>query len=123
FSVAATDHVKGVFDEWIHELKDKLKDAVDSYIGQLGMGATLGNYGQEYKKEDPQKEHALDHNILLNSLKENYQGSAAVQGSAFEIGDDSPIMDLLNKLKALADNFEFGDGKQAFDEALGYFTN
>lgn len=123
FSVAATDHVKGVFDEWIHELKDKLKDAVDSYIGQLGTGATLGNYGQEYKKEDPQKEHALDHNILLNSLKENYQGSAAVQGFAFEIGDDSPIMDLLNKLKALADNFEFGDGKQAFDEAIGYFTN
>lgn len=123
FSVAATDHVKGVFENWIHELKDTLKEAVDSYIQQLGTGSTLGTYGNEYKKEDPEKEHALDHNILLNSLKENYEGSEAIQELAFNMADDSTILELLEKMKALSENFEFGDGKQAFDEALGYFTN
>jgi hypothetical protein len=123
FSVVATDHVKGVFDTWIAGLKDTLKQAVDSYISQLGVGATLGNYGDGYKKDDPEKDHALDHNILLNSLKENYQDSTAVQGFSFNPENDNAIMELLEKMKALSENFEFGDGKQAFDEALGYFTN
>lgn len=123
FSVVATEHVKGVFDAWIAELKDTLKQAVDSYINQLGTGATLGNYGDEYKKDDPEKEHALDHNILLNSLKENYQDSEAMKGFTLNLKDDSPIMELLDKMKELSENFEFGDGKKAFDEALGYFTN
>ncbi|MFC0778614.1 hypothetical protein [Flavobacterium sp. HJSW_4] len=123
FSVVATDHVKGVFDTWIHELKDTLKEAVDHYINELGTGSTLGNYGDQYKKSDPEKEHALDHNILLNSVKENYKDASSVNEFKFFIEDNSPIMDLLDQMKALSENFEFGDGKQAFDEALGYFSN
>lgn len=123
FSVASTDHVKNVFDTWITELKNTLKQAVDSYINQLGTGSTLGNYGDEYKKSDPEKEHALDHNLLLNAVKENYQGASAMQSFALQLEDDSPLMELLDKLKALSENFQFGDGKQAFEEALGYFTN
>lgn len=122
FSVASTDHVKGVFDTWVHQLKDSLKGAVDGYINQLG-GATLDNYGDQYKREDPEKEHSMEHNILLNSLKENYTDASAGADLGSLLSDSGAITGLFEKMMALADNFEFGDGKQAFHDAIAYFSN
>ena len=121
FTVVATKYARARIDKGIQDLKDELKEAVDKFLGTLNGGETIGSYSKQYPT--PQDyEYASDHNLMLNAFMEN--SSAALTGKAMTLEAlPEPIQKLLEKMEALANNFEFGDGKKAFDDALGYFSN
>lgn len=116
------DRVAAGFDT----VKDNLKSIVDDLIKQLGPdgGPSLGGYLGEHSLDDGQS-YATDHNLFLNAFQENQGRIRTVGGGAGELRATtaltSGVQTLMEKLQALADNFQFGDGKQAFDEAFGYF--
>lgn len=122
FMTAAVEHIRSEAANWIDGLKDSLKQSVDEYLAKYGNNTTLGTIGDEYKQPIPQQESAMDHNPLLSSYKENYKGTTVKDTFAQKLAD-SPITDLIDKLLKLADDFMNGDGKQAFQEAITYFSN
>lgn len=124
FTVASFTYARGGVDQWFTDIKTELKGAVDKYVGTLNNEDKVGNVGKKYEKPIPEEENAMDHNIMLNAFKQNYEGTKAKVNAAFEEKlADGPIAGLLDKLAELANNFQFGDGKQAFQEALDYFGN
>ena len=122
FVVSALEYAKEGVSDWIDQIKADLDSAVNTYLAELNNQDQLGNIGEEYEQPVPEQENAAEHNPLYNPFKANYKGTSITRAAYAEAAfDEGPIMELVDKLKALADNFEFGDGKHAFDEALGYF--
>lgn len=119
------DQVETGFDT----VKANLKSIVDNLIKHLGPdgGPSMGGYLGEHQLDDGES-YATDHNLFLNAFLENQGkvkglggaggGTAALLGST-ALSDG--LSTLMERLEALADNFQFGDGKQAFNEAFGYF--
>lgn len=116
------DRVGAGFDT----IKDNLKSIVDDLIQQLGPdgGPSLGGYLGEHSLPDGQS-YATDHNLFLNAFQENQGRIRSLAGGAGDVRASTALSGglstLLERLQGLADNFQFGDGKQAFDEAFGYF--
>lgn len=122
FTVVGIQHFRNEIEQGIDHMKELFKTEVDSFIAQLSGRLTLGDYGTEYGKDDPDIEHKTDHNVLFNALAQNRKAGRGGAGeTAPSAAPGSPIGELFEKIKALADNFEFEDGKEAFDEALDYF--
>ena len=70
--------------------------------------------------------HANDHNIFFNAFQQNEDKISTVGGQQTLLTStalDNTLSALLERMKELANNFEFGDGKNAFDEAYGYFSD
>lgn len=120
YTILATKFAKKAIDDGITSVKDKIKTSVDEYLKILNGGSTLRNFGGEYKTPKDDLEQSSDHNLFLNAYMENGKDTK-VKGIATANFD--PLKGIAEKLEQLAQNFEFGDGKQAFDEAMGYFTN
>ncbi len=126
FTADAVHHIRGQVDQGFTSIKENLETVVDDFVGELnGRGdPSLGGYFREMQPSDDQA-HANDHNIFFNAFQENQHAVKLVGGGGAALlrpaALDDPLAGLLAKMKQLADNFEFGDGKQAFDEALGYF--
>jgi hypothetical protein len=118
---AVRDQVENGFDG----LKRELGGIVDKLIADLNaQGNPTNNSYFTQKQATTDQQHATDHNIFLNAYQQNESRIKVNQGSmsaAIALGD--PLEGLFDKLQSLADNFEFGDGKQAFDEAFAYFDN
>jgi hypothetical protein len=126
FSADAIHLLRDKVEQGFEQLKGGLDDTVNKLIAQLdGDGdPTLGGYfGQQEASSEAQ--HAQDHNIFYNAFDQN-AGRIQVKDSAaaaLALAADSSLDPFIEKLKSLTDNFQFGDGKQAFDEAFGYFDN
>lgn len=124
FAIDAMTYSRNGVDNWFKETKGKLKTSVDDYLNGLNANDKLDNIGKQYQKPAPEEEHAMDHNILFNAFKENLHAAKTPNKADYAARyADSPIQGIYDKLKELADNFEFGDGKQAFQEAIDYFGN
>jgi hypothetical protein len=123
FTTAAVNEISAGAEKWIDSLKEKLQASVDDYLARYGGNETLGTIGKDYQKPNPEAENALDHNILFSAYKENYQSTAVQQAFALRVQQDSRLAELLDKLQTLSDDFTNGDGKQAFEEAISYFSN
>ncbi|WP_157543808.1 hypothetical protein [Mucilaginibacter paludis] len=121
FTKASVEHLRGEAAQWIDGLKRDLNDAVDDFLAKY-TDTSLGSIGNEYKEPQPEAENGMDHNPMFISYKENYKDTT-VKASFAESFAESPINDLVIMLQDLANNFEFGDGKAAFDEAINYFSN
>jgi|GEM_PF-2335066 len=122
FIAAAIQHIRSGTENWIDGLKNDLKEAVDNYIKETGMSTTIENFGNEYKKPNPDAEHAMDHNPLFNAYKENYNATEVKSQFKLKV-EESPLPDLVDQLQKLVENFQFNDGKEAFNEAIAYFSN
>lgn len=64
---------------------------------------------------------------MLNAYKENYQKAKPVNANyslqnVMNESSKEKIEELVEMLVGLAENFEYGDGKQAFEEAVSYFS-
>lgn len=119
----ARDQISDGFDV----IKDRLNEIVDGLVKELYNDGdpTIGNYCERHQPNDDQA-HAADHNIFFNAFVQNMHKIKVVGGASMAlepIATDDPLSVLADKLKELSDNFQFGDGKKAFDEALGYFDN
>lgn len=126
FTADAVHQIRGQVDQGFTHLKDNLKTVVDDFIGELnGQGdPSLGGYSRQAQPSDDQA-HACEHNVFFNAFQENQHAVARVGGGGAALlrspGLVDPLAELLARMKELGNNFEFGDGKQAFDEAIGYF--
>lgn len=121
FSKAAVEQIRAGAEKWFDGIEDEIKAAVDAYLAKFGDATTLGNFGSEYEKPQPEAENAMDHNPLFGAYKDNY-GETSVKVAFSGRMDESKMKDLIDKLLALTEEFTDGDGKQAFDEAIGYFS-
>ncbi len=123
----AVEVVRAQVENGFDVLKGNLSKIVDEIVAQLDRDGepTIGRSFREHPPSDGQV-YAGDHNIFLNALSENQGAIRSLGGDPAGVLAASPALDdrlqeLIDKLSHLADNFEFGDGKAAFDEALGYF--
>ncbi|MBZ0112556.1 MAG: hypothetical protein K8J08_08855 [Thermoanaerobaculia bacterium] len=126
FTVIAVEKVRDQVAAGIDALKGEVKKGLDDFIAQIDGEPTLGQFAGQYGDGDKRITHAGDHNILLNAFKDNYKGTkvkTSFQDNLRDSGVQGSIDSLVNELIDLGNNFQFGDGKQAFDEAVGYFTN
>ncbi len=130
FTVIGVKAVKEQVKQALDGITDELKKAVDDIISKMPGEGTIGQYSNAF--QDPAGEEAYKngstHNVMLNAYKENYQGAKpvitnyAVQKAVTDSSKEK-IEELVDMLVGLSENFEFGDGKQAFDEAMAYFTS
>ncbi|WP_444461504.1 hypothetical protein [Rhodobacter capsulatus] len=128
FTADAVHALRGRVEEGFEFLKAGLDGIVNNLILTLNREGdpTMGAY---FEQEEPSEEeqHASDHNIFLNAFRENESkltvkaDGAAILRATTALSD--PLQDLFGRMKSFSDNFQFGDGKQALDEAFGYFNN
>lgn len=126
FSVDAVGSIRSKVDEGFNNLKKSLDTVINDYVAYLNeQGQPALGSAFEKHTMTPEQEHANDHNVFGNAFDQNYANarnpSGAMMFGAAEA--QSPLQPLLDKLLALTENFQFGDGKQAFEEAFGYFDN
>jgi hypothetical protein len=126
FSIEGLGFVKQLVLTGLDTFKDDVKQVVDRFVADLNdqKNPTLGAFSSEH---DPSEEHVYqaDHNVVMNAYKENHE-RAKLRSGGLLMEDPrlrSAIDDLVRKLEELANNFQFGDGKTAFSEAVEYFTN
>ncbi|WP_349357976.1 hypothetical protein [Stappia sp.] len=127
FTVDGVEHVKSLILGGIDTMKDSLQATVDSFVKEL-LKEDNPTYDQFSKQEEMSDDEAyqLEHNIFANAYEQN-GGNASEKGETSvtvmtQTAFASSLQDLVTMLEDLADNFQFGDGKEAFDEAVGYFT-
>ncbi|MBL6430350.1 MAG: hypothetical protein HPM95_00485 [Alphaproteobacteria bacterium] len=127
FTVEGVEHVKQMILGGIDMMKDSLQATVDSFVQELNK-ADNPTYDQFSKQEEMTDDQAyqLEHNLFSNAYEEN-GGNASEKGETSvslmtQTALSSPLEGLVTMLEDLADNFQFGDGKEAFSEAIEYFT-
>jgi len=121
FTVKAIDSVHDKVAQGFDQAKGEIERNIDAFVGLLDGRLTLGTYGTEDGRDDPEVDHAMDHNVLLNAFTQNHDRGRTL-ATAVRLAADDPMAVLLERLKQMAGEFEFGDGKRAFDEGLSYFT-
>lgn len=127
FTVAGVEHVKEMILGGIDTMKENLEATVDTFIKEL-LKEDNPSYDQFSKQEEMSDDQAyqLEHNIFANAYEQN-GGLASEKGAtSVTLMTQTALSDsldgLVTMLEDLADNFQFGDGKEAFDEAIEYFT-
>jgi len=101
-------------------MTERIKTSVDEYLQTITGQTDLKEYGGENVEPQPALDSSAGHNPLGSSFEDNYKDSV-VTTAAYKSMDDN-LGKIVAELEALANNFQFGDGKQAFDEAKGYFN-
>ncbi|HYR12262.1 MAG TPA: hypothetical protein VEQ60_31030, partial [Longimicrobium sp.] len=128
FGADAVHALRGQVEQGFDNLKANLESVTDRLVRQLnGQGDPgVGGYFEEHQATDEQS-NTNDHNIFFNALQENQGAIRVTGGGAVALSRsaalDDPISGVLERMRELSNNFEFGDGKKAFDEAFAYFDN
>ncbi|HEX8160649.1 MAG TPA: hypothetical protein VF538_02020 [Pyrinomonadaceae bacterium] len=121
FLQLALHALKDRVEEGIRTLEGNIKSATDEFLKTISGQETFGQYTDKYNKPQPAVSSSSSHNVLLNAFGDNYE-SAKVTATMRTFESGGPLDALMEKLIQLSDNFQFGEGKQAFDEALSYFS-
>jgi hypothetical protein len=128
FTVYGVESMKQTILSGIDAMKKDLKTTVDAFVADLNKQGNP-NYGQYSSRNEPTdaQTYVLEHNPFANAFEENYKGARETGATAVSLMMSSPKMSssldrLVKMLENLADNFQFGDGKAAFEEAIGFFT-
>ena len=122
FSAIAVRSLKGPIKEGFNGIEAVIKKATDEFLDTINPEQTIGQYGTQYGQPNPDITAAIGHDSLLNGFLD-YAGDADIRTNETltEMIESGPLGNLVEELAALADNFEFGEGGQAFDEALAFF--
>ena len=113
---AVREHVVSGFDQ----LDALIKKTADEYIRKLDPSLSFGADLEQNETPIPAVQDGSGHNVVLNTFMQNQGAGATVVSPAFALGGD-PFGPILEKLTQLESNFEFGEGKAAFDQAAEYF--
>jgi len=123
FGAIAIRSLKEPIQQGFDSIEKVIQKAADEFIAAINPEATLGSYSTSQGEADPQTLPANGHNPLLNGTLGNAGGTKVQAPEDFLKGlEDGPLTGLVEELEKLANNFQFGDGKEAFDEAVGYIT-
>ncbi|WP_306047475.1 hypothetical protein [Nioella sp. MMSF_3534] len=127
FTVDGVESVKQTILAGIDTMKDSLKDTIDSFVDDLNeKGDPSYRTAADENELSDEDSHQMEHNPFINTYTENYENAQeqgqSVVSMASSTALSSSLDSLVEMLSNLADNFQFGDGKEAFDEAVNYFT-
>jgi len=123
FGAIAIRSLKEPIQQGFGSIERVIQKAADEFIAAINPEATLGSYSTSQGQPDPQSVTAVGHDPLFNSTLGNAGGTQVQAPEDFLKGiEDGPLTGLVEELEKLADNFQFGDGKEAFDQAVGYIT-
>ena len=121
FSVEAIRSVKGPIAEGFDSLEAVIKKTSKEFVETLGVGESLAGYSEQYAASNPQRVSDVGHNPLLNGFVD-FGGDT--QTTALDAEAQArlagPLEELAQEIVALTRNFQFGEGKEAFDAALEY---
>lgn len=124
FSILATKHVRGLIEVGLDTISDRVKTAMGQFAKEISGQSLKQSIEKEQTvkgKNNAQKYSA--HNPVSNAFRYNYDRAKAGPTSLISNSETkSTLQKILVTLDSLAQNFEFGDGKQAFEEAVSYFT-
>lgn len=127
FTAAGVEHVKGIILAGIDTMKANLQSTVDTFLDGLNKQGdpTYKQFSEQQPMTDDES-YQLEHNLFANAYQEN-GGDAEEKGQTTvslmsNVRLSSSLDDLLQMMTDLANNFQFGDGKAAFEEAIAYFT-
>jgi len=124
FGAIAVRALKEPIEQGFDRITKVIEAAADEFIAAINPEATLGSFTTSQGDPPPQTLASNGHNPLLNGLLDN-AGDTQAQASSQAIVDaleSGPLDGLLQELESLADNFQFGEGKEAFDQAVEYIT-
>jgi hypothetical protein len=127
FTVAGVEAMKQTILSGIDTMKSELMQTVDSFIAILNKenNPSYGSYSTANNPSDDEL-YQTEHNPFADSYDQNIKNASENAANAttllarVEVSD--PLERLLQMFQDLANNFQYGDGKQAFEEALGFFT-
>ncbi len=123
FGAIAIRSLKQPIQQGFDNIEAVIKRAADEFIAAINPEATLGSFATSQGEPDPQTLAANGHDPLLNATLDNAGGTKVQAPEDFLKGvEDGPLDNLVQELTKLADNFQFGDGKEAFDQAVDYIT-
>lgn len=127
FTVDGIDHVKTMILSGIDTLKDSLKAVVDDMLQEFNKedNPTIGQFSSQQEMTDEQA-YEMEHNLFSNAYEQNGGKADERSGSTVSLLSSSALSSsldgLISMMEDLANNFQFGDGKEAFNEALDFFT-
>ena len=121
FLIIAARNTRELIAQGFDTIEEVIQGAVDDFVEKLDPNQNVGQYGKEHDKPDPRLQTSSDHNVMLNKFMANYDKGDDVDLWS-DRGEDDPINGIVEKLEELANNFELGAGKEAFDEAIAYFS-
>jgi len=107
------------------DLEQRVKKAMDQFASSLAPDETFEGYMDKDLTPDRRKNarSSASHNVMLDSFRESYQRAEDDGALAGLVEATGPLDELLDQLAALADTFQLGDGKQAFDDGVKYFSD
>ncbi len=122
FIVTAVRSVRDQVDKGMTEFEKEVKKWMDDFIAKLG-GESVQRYLDDNNRPNAAVDEGTGHNPLFNAFQDNYKnantGDVAKTTASLA---DGPLDALVAELVKLADNFQFGSGKQAFDEGILLFS-
>lgn len=123
FGAVAIRSLKEPIQQGFGSITKVIETAADEFIATINPEATVGSYSTSQGQADPQTLASSGHSPLLSGFLDNAgDTNAQVNQELADILGSGPLDDLLQQLIDLGDNFQFGDGKEAFDEAVDYIT-
>lgn len=127
FTIAGVEALKESIMAGFDTLKSELSETVDSFVEILNRDndPSIGAYASKDNPSDEQL-YESEHNPFGDAYEQNH-GKASEKGqnltnllASRTVSD--PLEQLLGMFEDLANNFQFDDGKAAFEEATAYFT-
>lgn len=117
FMAAGVKSARDGIDRGLTQFEQDVKKWMDDYIASIG-GADLQKVIDATPQPTTIQTEGTAHNPLLNAITERKDQGGQV-GPPTNVGGE--FDSVLKKLEELANNFQFGSGKEAFDQAIAYF--
>ncbi len=120
YLILGVKSVRNMVDAGFDSMTDRIKTSVDEYLKTINGQSDLQQVNQENDVPQPALDSSAGHNVLQNAFEDNYQKGDVSSPALARV--DSSLDKIIAELTALANNFQFGDGVTAFNEAMGYFN-
>lgn len=128
FTIAGVQAMKQTIMDGFDTMKQELQQTVDSFVDMMNNqnDPSFGAYSARHAPTDDQL-YQTEHNPFADGYEQNVENARENAQNFTALLTQSAVADplesLLNMLLDLSNNFQFGDGKAAFDEATAYFTS
>ena len=121
FMVIGLKSVRGTVETGFDTLSQRVIDAANNFIEQIGGQTDLNQFNSDNEKPQPALDASTGHNVMSAAFEENYQKGVDSSTASFASAG-SNLDALIAEMEKLIENFQFGQGEAAFKEAVGYFN-
>lgn len=125
FAKMAITNVRDTIAAGLDSISKSVGNAMDTFAQEVA-GQNLNEYTKKHETNEGRAatQESGAHNVVGNAFSQNYERASSNDGASLQsVVDDSALNKLLDILNALSDNFQFGEGKEAFEAGLEYFKD